>query len=394
MSKKHYDIVIIGGGVSGCSAAYFLASNTDFSGSILVVEREPTYEHSPSAKASGGFRQQFSTEENIRIGLFGAHFIKHVDEYLAVDGETPDLGFHEEGYLLLATPNMLPQMQENNALQRELGASIEFHPPQDLKSRFPWLNLDDLGGGFLGTQNEGWLDPYSLLQAYRRKARSLGVTFVHDEAVDLTCQGSVITGVTLRDAGKIQAGVVVNSAGASGLTTISKKVGLVLPIESRKRCTFVFDCREDIGVTPLTITPEGVAFRREGKGFIVNCAPARERDPDTQDVEIDYYLFEDLIWPILAQRVPAFEAIKLSGAWCCHYDLNTLDENMIIDQHPELSNFFFVGGLSGHGLQQSPALGRALSELIIHGEFLSLDLGRFGYQRILSNEPILETNCY
>ena len=394
MSNQHYDIVIIGGGVSGCSTAYFLASNKDFSGSILVVEREPTYEHSPSAKASGGVRQQFSTAENIEIGLFGAHFIKHVDEYLIVDGESPDLGFREEGYLLLATPEMRPQMRENNDLQRELGAEIEFLNRDNLKRRFPWLNLLGLECGFLGTRNEGWLDPYSLLQAFRRKARSLGVTFVHDEAVDITYKGPVVCGVSLKNAGEVQAGIVVNAAGASGLTTISNKLGLTLPIESRKRCTFVFDCREDIGVTPLTIAPEGVAFRPEGTGFIVNCAPPPEHDPDTQDVEIDYYLFEEHIWPILAQRVPAFEAIKLTGAWCCHYDLNTLDENMIVDCHPEFSNFFFVGGLSGHGLQQSPALGRAMSELIIHGTFLTLDLSRFGYQRIVNNEPILETNCY
>ena len=394
MTEKHYDVVIIGGGVSGSSSAYFLASNPGFSGSVLVVEREPTYEHSPSARATGGFRQQFSTAENIQIGLFGVHFIKHIDEYLTVDGEVPDVGFREEGYLLLASPAMVPQMLENNALQRQLGAAIEFQKPEALEERFPWLNTHGLGGGFLGTHNEGWLDPYSLLQAYRRKARSLGVTYIHDEAVDVTRRGGVVTSVTLRDAGEVHAGAVVNAAGASGLTTISAKVGLELPIESRKRCTFVLDCREDIGVTPLTILPEGVGFRPEGKTFLANRAPPPGRDPDTEDVDIDYYLFEDHIWPILAERVPAFEAVKQTGAWCCHYDVNVLDENLIIDHHPDIENFYFTGGFSGHGLQQSPAVGRAMSELIIHGEFLTLDLSRFGYERILANEPILETNCY
>ena len=394
MGRDHFDIVIIGGGVSGCSTAYFLASNTGFAGRVAVVEREPTYEHTPSTRATGGFRQQFSTAENIQIGLFGVHFIKHIGEYLAVDDEVPDVGFREEGYLLLASPQMVPQMLENNVLQRDLGASIEFQKPADLERRFPWLNPHGLGGGFFGAHNEGWLDPYSLLQAYRRKARSLGVTFFHDEAVEVTRRGAVVTGVTLKEAGEIHAGAVVNTAGASGLTTISAKVGLDLPIESRKRCTFVFDCREDIGATPLTILPEGIGFRPEGTAFLANRAPAPESDPDTNDVDIDYYLFEDRIWPILAERVPAFEAIKMTGAWCCHYDVNLLDENLIIDHHPEIDNFYFTGGFSGHGLQQSPAVGRAMSELIIHGEFLSLDLSRFGYERILANEPILETNCY
>lgn len=396
MPNQHYDIVIIGGGVSGSSAAYFLASSSDFSGSIAVIEREPTYENAPSAKATGGFRQQFSTAENIQIGLFGAHFIKNIGEYLAVDDEVPDVGFREEGYLLLATPEMAPQMLENNVLQRELGASIEFHDREALENRFAWLNPDGLGGGFFGTHNEGWLDPYSLLQAYRRKARSLGVTYLHDEAVDVTRDGNSVSGVTLKDAGHIQAGLVVNTAGASGLAAIGKKVGLELPIESRKRCTFVLDCREDIGVTPLTILPQGIGFRPEGTTFLANRAPEPDLDldPDTQDVEVDHYLFEERIWPHLAERVPAFEAIKVVGAWCCHYDVNLFDENLIIDHHPEIDNFYFAGGFSGHGLQQSPAVGRAMSELILYGEFRSLDLGRFGLERVLNNDPIVETNCY
>ena len=394
MLSQQYDIVIIGGGVSGSSTAYFLATHPSFSGSILVIEREPTYEHSPSARATGGFRQQFSTAENIQIGLFGAHFIKNIADYLSVDDEVPDVGFREEGYLLLATPQMLPTMQENNILQRELGAQILYHSPDDLESRFPWLNLDGLGGGFFGLENEGWVDPYSLLQAYRRKARSLGVTYVHDEAVDVTRYGDQVTGVTLKEHGEIHAGVVVNTAGASGLTAIGSMVGLTLPIESRKRCTFVFDCREDIGVIPLTILPQGIGLRPEGTTFLTNVAPTSEHDPETSDIEIDYYLFEERIWPALAERIPAFEAIKLSSAWCCHYDVNLLDENLIMGRHPEVQNFYFAGGFSGHGLQQSPAVGRGMSELITSGGFRSLDLSRFGYERVIANEPIIETNCY
>ena len=394
MTARRYDIVIIGGGVSGSSTACFLAADPSFSGTVAVVEREPTYENSPSAKATGGFRQQFSTPENIQIGLFGAHFIKSIGEYLEVDDEVPDVGFHEEGYLLLETPEVQPVMQENNSVQRELGAEILFHSPDDLAERFPWLNLEGLSGGYLGMKNEGWLDPYSLLQAYRRKARSQGVTYVHDEAVDVTRYGNRVTSVTLRDAGEVQAGVVVNTAGASGLTTIGSMVGLKLPIESRKRCTFIFDCRESIGVTPMTIFPVGVAFRPEGTTYLTNVAPTPDRDPDTDDIEIDHYLFEERIWPALAERVPAFEAIKLHGAYCCHYDLNLLDENLILGRHPEVENFYFAGGFSGHGLQQSPAVGRALSELIVDGAYRSLDLSRFGYERVLANEPIIETNCY
>ena len=389
-----YDAVIIGGGVTGCATALFLAREPGFDGTVLVVERDPTYENAPSAKATGGFRQQFSTPENIRIGLFGVHFLKHLDEYLSIDGETPDVGFRENGYLLLATTSMLPAMLENNAVQRELGADVHFRDSDELRARFPWLATDGVAGGFLSDSNEGYVDPYSLLQAYRRKARSLGVEFVHDEAVSVRSEGARVTGVTLAGAGKVACGVVVNSAGAYGASEICASVGVEIPIESRKRFTFVFECREPIGPTPLTITEVGVAFRSEGKGFISNISPPPQRDPVTKDTEIDHELFDELIWPALAARVPAFEAIKQTGAWCCHYDYNTLDENLIIGRTPEYENFYLAVGFSGHGLQQSPAVGRALAELITFGEFRAIDLARFGYERVLTGDALREVNCY
>ena len=392
--NARYDVVIIGGGVTGCSTALFLARESGFDGRVLVVERDPTYEHAPSAKASGGFRQQFSTPENIRIGLFGAHFLKHLDEYLAIDGEVPDVGLRENGYLLLATEPMLPAMLESNASQRELGADIHFRTPNELQARFPWLAVDGLAGGFLSDSNEGYIDPYSLLQAYRRKARSLGVDFVHDEAVSVRSSGAQVTGVNLAGRGHVACGTVVNAAGAYGAPEICASLGVEIPIESRKRFTFVFECREPIGSTPLTITETGVAFRSEGRGFISNVSPPPERDPVTKDTEIEYELFEELIWPVLASRVPAFEAIRQTSAWCCHYDYNTLDENLIIGRTPAYENFHLAVGFSGHGLQQSPAVGRALAELITFGEYRTIDLARFGYRRVLTGEALREVNCY
>ena len=389
-----YDVVIIGGGVTGCATALFLAREPGFDGRVLVVERDPTYENAPSAKASGGFRQQFSTPENIRIGLFGVHFLKHLDEYLSIDGETPDVGFRENGYLLLATESMLPAMIESNAVQRELGADVHFRDPDALRTRFPWLDAGGVAGGFLSDSNEGYIDPYSLLQAYRRKARSLGVDFVQADALSVQSDGARVTGVTLAEGGDVACGVVVNAAGASGAPEVCASLEVELPIESRKRFTFVFECREPIGPTPLTITEIGVAFRSEGKGFISNVSPPPERDPVTKDTEIDYDLFDESIWPALASRVPAFEAIKLTGAWCCHYDYNTLDENLIIGRTPAYENFFLAVGFSGHGLQQSPAVGRALAELITFGEFRAIDLTRFGYERVLTGEALREVNCY
>ena len=203
-----------------------------------------------------------------------------------------------------------------------------------------------------------------------------------------------VDSVTLRDGGRVEAGVVLNAGGARDAAKTAAQVGVVLPVEPRKRCAFVFECREDIGVPPLTIIPNGVAFRPEGRGFIGMASPPPEWDPVTEDVEVDHRVFDDLIWPTLARHVPVFEAIKTTSSYCCHYDVNTLDENLLIGLTPELENFYLTAGFSGHGLQQSPAVGRALSELITFGEFRTPALSRFGYRRVLTGEAIPETNCW
>ena len=388
-----YDVIIIGGGLTGCATAYFLAAGK-FDGSVLVVERDPTYSNAPSARSTGGIRQQFSTPENIRIGLFGAEFVKNIDQTLSVDGEAPVVDFKERGYLILASPDTLSLMQENHAVQHQLGACIAYQTNDDLTARFPWLATRGLAGGFLGLANEGWLDPYSLLQAFRRKAISLGVTVISDEVTRLRRRKDRVRELALGSGRSLTPGVVLNAAGARDAAGLAAQVGIQLPVEPRKRCVFVFECREKIGHTPQVILPNGVAFRHEGQRYLAVVAPPPERDPATTDFDIDYRLFDEIIWPALAERVPAFEAIKVTNAHSCHYDFNTLDENAILGHVPEVENFLVAAGFSGHGLMQSPAVGRALGELIEFGEYRTLDLARLGYERVLAGTPLLETNCY
>ncbi len=390
---ERYDVVIIGGGVTGSSTAFFLAAG-QFDGSIVVVERDPTYAQAPSTRATGGVRQQFSTPENIRIGLFGAEFIKNIDQYLSIDGESPAVDFKEHGYLLLASEGSLALMRDNHAVQREIGANIVYQTNEELVARFPWLNARILSGGFLGLENEGWLDPYSLLQAFRKKALSLGVEYIHDEVTTLRRSGNRVSQIGLRSGKSLKAGTVLNAAGARDVAGLAAQVGIRLPVEPRKRCVFLFQCRETTGATPQVILPTGVAFRNDGERYLAVVSPPPERDPVTEEFDIDHELFDEIIWPALAECVPIFEAIKLTNAYCCHYDFNTLDENLILGHVPEVENLLVAAGFSGHGFMQSPAVGRALAELIESGEYRTLDLTRFGYERVLSNTPVLETNCY
>jgi len=385
------DIVIVGGGVIGSAIAYFTANDPDFRGRIVVVEKDPSYADAATSRAAGGIRQQFSTPENIRMSMFGSAFVKAIADHLSLPGERAALPFVEQGYLFLATEAGMPVLARNQALQTELGAKIALLDPPALRERFPWLNTADLAGGSFGLANEGWIDPYSLLQAFRRKAVSLGVRYLKDEAAGLERAGARIAAITLASGETVGCGALVNTAGINA-ARIAAMAGIELPVRPRKRFVYVFDCRAPIQQAPLLIDPTGVYFRPEGINYICGVSPDEANDPDCTDLEVEYGLFEEVVWPVLAHRVPAFEAIKLLRAWAGHYDYNTLDQNAILGRVPGLENFYLANGFSGHGLQQSPAVGRAISELLVHGAYRTIDLTRFGYERVLANRPLAELN--
>jgi FAD-dependent oxidoreductase domain-containing protein 1 len=389
--SKHADVVIAGGGVMGSAIAYFLGADPGFDGSVVVVERDPSYADCATTRSWGGIRQQFSTPENVRMSLFAARFIRSAAEVLAVQGEAPDLMFREQGYLFLASAEGQAVLEANVALQRALGAEVRLLDPGALGSRFPWLNLAGIAAGAFGARNEGWIDPSALLHAFRRKAQALGATFLRDEVVGIdTAQGRV-AGVRLRAGGALSCGFLVNAAGPQA-GALAAQAGVDLPVRPRKRTTFVFDCREPLPPMPLTIDTTGVAVRPEGGRYIAIVSPSEDQDPDSTDLEPDHGLFEEIIWPALAERVPAFGTIKVSGAWAGHYDTNTFDRNAILGPHPVLGNFLFCNGFSGHGIQQSPAAGRALAELIVHGEYRALDLSALSFARIAEGRAVREIN--
>lgn len=386
-----YDVVIAGGGVIGSAVAYFLARDPGFGGSVLVVEKDPTYSGASTALSAGSIRQQFSTPLNIAISAFGAAFVKNAGDWLGIDGEAPALSFVERGYLFLASEDGLPVLRANHAVQRRHGADVALLTPTELTARFPWMRPDGLAGASLGLSNEGWLDPYALLQGFRKAARHLGAVYAQDAVAGLNLAGARVTAVRLASGGEVRCGVFVDAAGIRA-DDIARMAGLSIPVEPRKRMVYVFDCREEVPGCPLIINPNGVYVRPEGAHFICGVSPPAVRDPACDDLEVDYSFFEETVWPTLAMRIPPFEAIRLVNAWAGHYAYNTFDQNAILGPHPDLPNFLFANGFSGHGLQQSPAVGRGLAEWIVHGEYRSLDLGPLGYGRIPAGTPVKELN--
>ncbi len=383
--------VIVGGGVVGSAAACFLVNQRAFTGRVIVIERDPTYREASTPRSVGGIRHQFSTAANVRISRFATDFVRNPSRFVRTERTSADLAFVENGYLMLASRAGAGMLERNVALQRELGADVAMLGPAALGKRFPWLNIDDIALGAHGASGEGWIDPHALLNLFREAAIAGGARYVTGEVTSFQRVGDRITAACCGNGETIAADVFVNAAGASAATLCDLARCTPPPVAQRKRQVFVFHCRTPIDRgCPLVVDPSGTYFRPEGTRFVCGLSPPPDADPDCDDFEIDYSWFEDRLWPLLAHRVPAFEAVRVTGAWAGHYDYNTFDQNAIIGRHWELENFFLANGFSGHGLQQSPAVGRALAELIVAGHYTSLDLSIFSPDRIARGAPVVE----
>jgi len=324
-----------------------------------------------------------------KLSLYGIDFLRRAGDLLAVEGDRPDVGLIEGGYLFLASDAGADTLARNHALQVGLGADILHLDRDGLAARFPWLATDGLAAGCFGRSGEGWFDGYGLARALRAKARALGVTLLTAGVAAIGADNRV----RLADGREIAAGTVVIAAGTATPRLLAP-LGVALPVEARKRCVFTFSCREALPRVPLTIDPSGVYVRSEGEIFICGASPPEDADPPAaaSDFDVDHAFFEESVWPVLAARIPAFEAIRPGRAWAGHYDFNTLDQNAIVGPLPGRPGILVATGFSGHGLQQSPGVGRGLAELIAHGRYRTLDLAPLGCDRIAAGRPLTEAN--
>ncbi|XP_064124956.1 FAD-dependent oxidoreductase domain-containing protein 1 isoform X1 [Loxodonta africana] len=426
LPPEHADVVIVGGGVIGLSVAYWLKRLEGRRGAIrvLVVERDHTYSQASSVLSVGGIRQQFSVPENIQLSLFSADFLRNINDYLAVVDDPPvDLQFNPSGYLLLASEKGAAVMESNVKVQRQEGAKVCLMSPEQLRNKFPWINTEGVALASYGMEDEGWFDPWSLLQGLRRKVQSMGVLF---------CQGEVTRFVSssnrMEDASgeevilkrihevhvkmdhsleyqPVECAIVINTAGAwSGqiaeLAGIGKGPpgtlqGTRLPVEPRKRYVYIWHCPQGPGLeTPLVADTSGAYFRREGLGnnYLGSRSPTEEEEPDPGNLEVDHSFFQEKMWPHLARRVPAFETLEVRSAWAGYYDYNTFDQNGVVGPHPLVLNMYFATGFSGHGLQQAPAVGRAVAELVLKGSFQTINLSPFSFSRFYLGEKVQEAS--
>ena len=385
--KSNYDVVIIGGAIMGSSVAWFLSQNPDFNGSILVVEKDQNYEFCSTAHTTSCMRQQFSTKLNVQISQFAADFVLNLQEYMVDKIRIPKLKINSFGYMYLADHvSFAETLKDNQKIQIEAGAATELLSPTEIKLRYPFYNVEDIILGSINLVNEGYWDSMAVFDCWRNKAQENGVEYIENQVVDIikNKSGDRIKSIKLRSGELIAGENFVNASGPRAAFT-SKMAGIDIPVEPRKRYSWIFKAEKPLDrQLPLTIDPSGIHVRENGGGTYQAGGHGVE-DPavDFDDFSMDHDLWEEKVWPILAHRIPNFESIKLMHDWAGHYSMNTLDQNAIVGPHNEVQNFFFLNGFSGHGTQQAPAMGRAVSELLTYGAYQTLDMTPFHYERLL-----------
>ncbi|WP_324753369.1 FAD-binding oxidoreductase [Roseovarius sp. Pro17] len=388
-----YDVIIIGGAMMGAAAAWFTASDADFDGRILVIDRDPTYEKCSTGHTNSCIRQQFSSALNVRISQFGADFIQNLRSYMGDDPRVPQLKIQNYGYMYLAdTEAGADALRASHAVQRAEGAETRLMTPDELAAEYPFYAVDDLVLGSINLKDEGYWDYMAVFDWWRRSARERGVEFLAGEVTAIHHDKGRVTSVTLASGDAIACGQLVNATGPRAARTAAM-AGIDIPVEPRKRYTWTFSAEQPLSrELPLTVDPSGVHIRQDGRDTYMAGAHSHI-DPavDPDDFDMDHSIWMDHVWPAIATRIPQFEAIRVLREWAGHYAMNTFDHNAICGPHPELSNFLFLNGFSGHGLQQAPAMGLGMAEWLVHGQYRTLDLTPFHFERITEGRPYAET---
>ncbi|HSR09916.1 MAG TPA: FAD-binding oxidoreductase [Thermodesulfobacteriota bacterium] len=384
--KKVFDVLVVGGGVMGSSVAYHLLS-FEPKLKVGVIERDPTYERASTSLCLGGVRVQFSLRENILMSLYAQDCFSRFEQEMAVNGEKPSIGFRREGYLFLIDDAGRKAAEAAMDLQTSLSAKVEWWGPERIRGEYPLLSTEGFAGGTFGP-GDGYVDPYAVLMGFRRKSVSLGAEFLPDEAVGLGSGNGRVESVILKSGEVLVSEIVVNAAGPWA-GEVARTAGVEIPVSPARRQVFAVKPESPPEKPiPLVIAPSGLYFRSETGGLVL-VGKSMDEDPAAFDFRWDWARFTDALWPELLGIVPAWERLKLVRGWAGLYEMNLLDCNALLGEWPELSGFYLINGFSGHGLQQSPAAGRYVAELILRRS-PSLDLGCFSPRRVLERRPLGE----
>ena len=380
------DVLIIGGGVVGCSIAYHLTQRG--CRNVVVVERNAIGSGSTS-RGVGGIRQQFSLPSNIRLAMYSVDFFAHFHERLGLAPSDDGVDFRQVGYLfLLSTAEELARFEQSAALQRQMGLPVEVLTPGQIANRWPWLAVSDLAGATF-CPTDGYGRPYQAAKALAAGAQRQGAYIAEGTTVSaITRQGARIVSVET-NRGTITPGMVVGCAGAwSG--ELGRMAGIDIPVRPLRRMYFATEPFDEIPHdAPLAIeVHDTFHFRPEGSGFLLAASDMQE--PWSFNTEVNWAWLPTVVKDAV-KRVPAFARARIHHGRAGLYETSP-DHNAMLGPVPELDNFFVATGFSGHGFMQSPAAGLVLSEFILDGASHSIDVHDLGFERFSTGQLTLEKN--
>ena len=384
------DIIIIGGGIMGSAAAYFLGIDGR-AGAVTVIEPDATYTKASTPAGAGGVRRLMCRPENIRMSQFSLDFYANFQDVMATEDNPADIQFRRQGYLFLTSPGGVDDLTRNFETQSKEGVLAELLEVSALRARFPSVGTDNVALA-CHSPGDGWIDPQAALIGFRKKAESHGVKYLRDRVVGLEASKSAVTRAVLQSGDHMSGQIFLNTAG-TWVDEIAAMTGAELPVKPMCRVQHFWRCAHEIEPLPLIKDESGAFVRPEGDGFVGGC-PSWEIEPGfIWEIDRGYFAnyFEDTVWALIANMVSKFETIKLDRSWGGHYAQNLFDGNMIIGRYSDgLKNLYTACGFSGHGIMHAPAVGRALAELALDGDFQTLDLSRMGFQRVRDNAPYAE----
>ena len=367
--KRTADIVIVGGGIMGTSAAYYLAERGV--SDVVLVEKD-LLAQATTGLSVGGIRQQFSHPANIRLSQHSLQVFKNFKAEFGVD-----IYFRAAGYLFLA------QKEEtwNDFLssvdtQRQMNAPVEVLSPEEIKHRWPYLRVDDLKGGTFGPE-DGYADPYLVAMGFADQARKLGVRIQEKtEVTGIRVKSGRVEGVETSD-GLISAPVVVDVAGPWG-GEVARMAGIKLPVKPFRRQVFATSPFDAIPKPVPMVIDQDVTFYFRGEEPNILMGMSDPDEPSSFHTHVDRD-FMERVTEAAVFRAPILEKAEIIRGWGGLYTI-TPDDNPVIGVIPAVEGFICAIGFSGHGFQQGPAVGLILSELILDGH-TEFDLKPFAYDR-------------
>jgi sarcosine oxidase subunit beta len=373
------DIVIVGGGVVGASAAYHLAAAG--AGSVLLLERADQLGTGSTGACAGGFRHQFSSRVNILLSLVSVPMITGFEEEHGLP-----LDVSQDGYLFMVrSEESWKEFLASVELQRSLGVEVDVLTPGDAAELIPGIALDGMVGATFGPR-DGIADPSGLTMGYATAARRAGAEIVTGvEALGIQVRGDRVAGVST-PVGSVAAPVVVNAAGPWA-GTLAASAGVDLPLEPIPRQVVVTGPFQEVPRRRTLVIDADTTFyfHREGEGVLMGMG-GRDEKPSFDTAVDESFIAEELL-PTALGVFPPLEQADLRYRWAGLYEM-TPDRLPIIGEAPGVGGLYLANGFSGHGFQHAPIVGKVLAELIAEGRARTVDVSSLGLERF-SRGPVV-----